>query len=319
MSRRAVLEYTHRSRCALGEGAIWDVQNSRLLWIDIVRGKLFSYDPHSGGRNSEIALRQLLGTVVFTNQKDLSIIAAAKGVAVIKTKTGECVDFLGNPEASSFTLRFNDGKCDPQGRLWVGSMEMQYGEPFVKKETASLWCFEGSSSGKSLKVEKKLDGVTISNGLAWNSKGDEFYYIDTPKMTVDVFDFEGSTGSIKNRRTAIEFPGVGTKSFLGYPDGMAICDRDTLFIACWGGGSITRWDPESGQLMAQYQVPGASQVTSCAFGGPNLDQLYITTAAAGIEEKQLEEGNTEEYAGSLFKIDFSSDGVKGVPSHPYVL
>ena len=131
----------------------------------------------------------------------LSQTAACKGVAVVNSTTGEPVEFLGpNSEADSFSLRWNDGKCDPQGRLWVGSMDMQFGEPWVTQEdgkptpNAALYCYEGS--GDALKITKKLDGVCISNGLVWNKAGDTFYYIDTPTMQVDAFDFDGATGEV---------------------------------------------------------------------------------------------------------------------------
>ena len=294
--------------------------NGRLLWIDIVRGKLFSYDPETK-ENRDVHMKQLLGTVVPVD-KELCVLAACKGVAVVNSTTGEPVEFLGpNPEADSFSLRWNDGKCDPQGRLWVGSMDMQFGEPWVTQEdgkptpNAALYCYEGS--GDALKITKKLDGVCISNGLVWNKAGDTFYYIDTPTMQVDAFDFDGATGEISNRRCAIKCPADDTAEFHGYPDGCTIADDDTIFISCWAGSCVVRYNPTTGELMKKYSVPGSSQVTSCAFGGPELDQLYITTASAGIDEAKWAAGQDEESAGHLFRLDLSSEGIKGVPSFSY--
>ena len=177
------VEYAHRSRCALGEGACWDPHNQRLLWIDIVRGKLFSYDPKTG-ENRDLHMKQLLGTVVPVDEQRC-VLAGVKGVCVVDQVTGEPKEVLGpNPEADSFSLRMNDGKCDPQGRLWLGSMDMQWGEPWItnpdgsNKKDAGLYCWEGS--GDSLKITKKLSDVMISNGLVWNKAGDTFYYTDTP-------------------------------------------------------------------------------------------------------------------------------------------
>jgi sugar lactone lactonase YvrE len=179
------------------------------LWIDIVRGKLFSFDPKTGS-NRDVHMKQLLGTVVPVD-KERCVVAGVKGVCVVNQLTGEPKEFLGpNPEADSFSLRWNDGKCDPQGRLWLGSMDMQFGEAWLQnpdgstKKPAGLYCWEGS--GDSLKITKKLSDVMISNGLVWNKAGDTFYYTDTPTYQVDAFDFDGKTGEISNRRCAIKVP-----------------------------------------------------------------------------------------------------------------
>ena len=155
------------------------------MWRLLLQGgKLFSFDPATG-ENRDLSMRQLLGTVVPVT-KDLVVLAACKGVACVNQHTGQPVEFFGpNPEASSFSLRLNDGKCDPQGRLWVGSMDMQYGEAWTmdtSATTAALWCYEGS--GDTLKITKKLSGISISNGLVWNKAGTSFFYIDTPTMQV---------------------------------------------------------------------------------------------------------------------------------------
>lgn len=315
-----VVEYSHYSRCALGEGACWDPCTNRLLWIDIVRGKLFSYDPATK-ENRELKMRQLLGTVVPCTT-DLCVLAGVKGVCIIDQLTGQPHEFLGpNPEAESFTLRWNDGKCDPQGRLWVGSMEMMFGEPWCNSpknaNTGALWCWEGS--GSALKITKKVPGVTISNGIVWNKAGDTMYYIDTPTMQVDAFDFDGSTGAISNRRSVISFPAEDSETFHGYPDGCTIASDDTLFIACWNGGCVVRYDPTTGELLRTYKLPFVSQVTSCAFGGPDLDQLFITTAACGVDEAQLVADGDQRNAGHLFRLDLSEEGIKGVPAHQYKL
>lgn len=315
-----VLEYKHRSRCALGEGSVWDPHNERLLWIDKVRGKLFSYDPKTG-ENRDLHMRQMIGTVVPCTA-DLCVLVGLKGVCVVDQMTGKPQEFLGpNPEADKWSLCWNDGKCDPQGRLWVGSMEMMYGEAWCNSpanaNNGALWCFEGR--GEGLKISKKIEGVTISNGLVWNKAGDTFYYTDTPLNRIDAFDFDGATGDISNRRTAITFPAEGTPEFHGFPDGCCIADDDTIFIACWAGGCVARYDPTSGKLLGKYPVPGAKRVSSCAFGGPKLDQLYITTASCGVDEALQVPGGEQEHAGHLFRLDLSGEGIRGVRSNCYKL
>eukprot|EP00035_Acanthoeca_spectabilis_P038923 m.57477 g.57477 ORF g.57477 m.57477 type:complete len:329 (+) comp9356_c1_seq2:162-1148(+) len=284
--------------------------------------QLFSYDAEAR-TNAEVHLKQLLGTVVpVDGDNDLCVVAACKGVAVVNRRTGQPVEFLGpNPEANSFSLRWNDGKCDPQGRLWVGSMDMQFGEPWLTTPEGNpipqggLYCWEGS--GESLKITKKLGDISISNGLVWDRAGTTFYYIDTPTMQVDAFDFDGKTGEISNRRCAIKCPDAASPDFHGYPDGCTIASDDTIFIACWSGSCVVRYEPRSGKLLAKYEVPFASQVTSCAFGGPDLTQLFVTTAAAGIAEEKL--NDEERNAGHLFVIDLSKEGITGVPAFGYKL
>ena len=196
-------------------------------------------------------------------------------------------------------------------------MDMMFGNPWSKPKTGSLYCWEGS--GDSLKITKKLDGVTISNGLVWNKAGDIFWYIDTITMQIDAFDFDGTTGEISNRRCAIRFPAEGTEDYHGFPDGCTIADDDTIFIACWNGSCVVRYNPYTGVLLKKYVVPRACQVTSCAFGGTNLDQLFITSAAAGIDEARWGEDGDQTNAGHLFKLDLSCEGIKGLPANSYKL
>jgi sugar lactone lactonase YvrE len=131
------------------------------------------------------------------------------------------------------------------------------------------------------------------------------YYIDTPTMQVVAFDYDPDSGAISNRRVIITFPpGVGR------PDGMTVDAEGRLWIAHWDGHRVSRWDPHEGRLLSEIPLPVA-RVTSCAFGGPNLDRLYITTARHGGTDEQLSE---QPHAGSLFA---ASPGVAGLPAHEY--
>jgi sugar lactone lactonase YvrE len=181
-------------------------------------------------------------------------------------------------------IRFNDGKCDPAGRLWAGTMELQ-GEP----EMGALYRLDPDR-----RVHQILDRVTISNGLAWSHDRRRMYYIDTPTFTIDAFDYDLTTGHITNRRVAATVP----KDF-GYPDGMTIDGEDMLWVAHFGGGRVTRWKPATGQLLDQIRVP-TKNVTSCAFGGAKLDQLYITTARVALQPSELA---NEPQAGGLFIVE----------------
>lgn len=131
------------------------------------------------------------------------------------------------------------------------------------------------------------------------------YYIDTPTMMARAFDFDGAAGAIRNERVSVQFP-----AGMGRPDGMTVDADGMLWIAHWDGGRITRWDPQSGQLLLSVQLP-VDRVTSCAFGGPKLRTLFITTARHGLDEQRQA---NQPHAGSLFAIE---PNVGGLPSHRY--
>jgi sugar lactone lactonase YvrE len=146
-----------------------------------------------------------------------------------------------------------------------------------------------------------LDSVTISNGLVWTSDSSNFYYIDTPTGRVDAYDYDHESGNISNCRTAVKIP-----DGQGGPDGMTIDSEDMVWVAHWGGSCVTRWNPLTGELLETVEVPGAKQITSCALGGPDLDDLYITSASIGLNDEGLEE---QPNAGNLFRLKVNARGV----------
>ena len=154
---------------------------------------------------------------------------------------------------------------------------------------------------RSLNVQ--VPGVTISNGIVWSRDGRTCWYIDTPTGRVDAFDYDAAAGRLSNRRPAVVFP-----TGVGFPDGMAIDEHDILWVAMWGGGHVLACDPRSGRIVGRVGVPGASDITSCAFGGPGLRTLYITSAGGDRADAATPS------AGDLFLAD---PGVRGVPSTPY--
>ena len=206
----------------------------------------------------------------------------------------EKMNLICNPLEELDTIRFNDGKCDPAGRLWVGSMSLKF-----KKGAASLYRIEPNGS-----FRKVFGGVTVSNGINWSNNHKILYYIDTPLGNVRAWDYDNETGEISNERIVVSIP-----DGIGGPDGMTIDAEGKLWVAQWGGNMVGRWDPETGELIGKVEVP-APNVTSCAFGGPDLDVLYITTAG-GDNQKMREE---YPLAGSVFKV---SPGVKGVKADFY--
>ncbi len=276
------------AKATLGEGAIWHAQKQRLYWVDILAGHVHIYDPVTN-RNRTIEVGQPVGTVVPRRSGGV-IVAVRHGFASLDLESG-ALHVLCEVEHDLPNNRFNDGKCDPAGRLWAGTMSMHGEEPGA----GSLYCLEQDHS-----VRRMLTGVTVSNGIVWSLDQSTMYYIDTPTLEVTAFDYDVATGSISRPRAVVRIP-----KDQGLPDGMTIDAEGMLWIAHWGGSQVSRWDPASGQQIQAVHVP-TPLVTSCAFGGSNLDELYITTARIGLDETALRE---QPHAGGLFR---AYPGVRGV-------
>lgn len=255
------------SKNHLGEGILWHPEENVLYWVDITPGILNRFDPKTG-QTLSWQMGAMIGTVVPASPEGL-VVALENGIfhfSAQETLVRLC-DFPETPEMGN---RFNDGKCDPSGRLWVGTMNKQ-----VRANAGKLYLFNGDS------IVPKLENLTISNGMAWSADQKTMFFIDTVDYAVAAFDFDNQTGNISNKRKVIVVP-----QEMGAPDGMTI-DRDgMLWIAHWGGSCVARWNPANGELLGTIMVP-APYVTSCTFGGKNLQTLYITTAREGLSEKQL--------------------------------
>lgn len=281
------VELAYKIESELGEGAFWDHKNKRLFWVDIEGMKVHVYDPKTK-KNVSFDTPSMVGTVVVKD-KDEAIIALVDGIYLLNTKSGS-IKLFSDIESEITSNRFNDGKCDPNGNLWVGSMSFKQ-----TKGEANL--YKLAPNGKS---EKMLDSVTISNGIVWTGDQKTMYYIDTPTMQIRAFDFDANNSTISNGRIAVIVPEA-----LGFPDGMTIDAEDKLWVGLWNGNAVARFDPISGSLITKIEVP-AHNVTSCSFGGENLETLFITTASLDMTE---EEQKKYPLAGSLFQVN---PGVKGV-------
>lgn len=278
-------------KTSLGEGAFWNYKTGELYWIDIEGKKLFIYNPETK-QNLIFDLPSRPGTVVPSVKKDTAVLALEEGIYYINTKNGKTKRFS-DVEAKLTINRFNDGKCDPEGNLWVGSMNL-------KQDKASAFLYKIAPDGSATQM---LDSITISNGIVWTKNGKTMYYIDTPTKKIMAYDFDLNKSTISNGRVAVEVPET-----LGYPDGMAIDENDMLWVGLWNGNAVGNFDPKSGKLIRKIEVP-AHNVTSCAFGGKNLNILYITTA--GIDMTPEEQKRFPD-AGSVFT---AQPGVKGVKSN----
>jgi sugar lactone lactonase YvrE len=275
-------------QCNLGECPVWDFKHKRIFWIDIPSGKIHYYYPEKN-EHKLFATGQSLGSIAL--RKSDGLVAAVKnGFATIDIKKGTTW-MITQVESGFPDVRFNDGKCDPAGRFWAGTMSVSN-----LSGSGSLYSLD-----KDYSIKKKITGVSCSNGLAWSPDLGTFYYIDTPTLRVAAYQYDFHTGRINKKRIVIQFP-----EGEGYPDGMTIDTEGMLWIAMWGGWKIVRYDPRSGKKLDEIILP-VSQVTSCVFGGTTLEDLYITTAKTGLTKNELQE---QPYAGYLFVIKKS--GYKGM-------
>jgi sugar lactone lactonase YvrE len=274
----------------LGEGPVWDERLQKLSFVDIIGHKVHTFSPSTGEHHTFEAGRPV-GAVVL--REDGGFVLAAHDAFFLAEPDGSLIEQFGEFSVDGEVVRFNDGKVDPRGRFYAGTMHWE--QP---KIAGALYMLEGDGN-----VTVVLEDVGISNGLAWSADEKTMYYIDTPRHQLDAFDVEPESGALSNRRVIAEFPGSS-------PDGMAIDVEGCLWVACWGGKRVERIDPSNGERLAIVHVP-ASNTSSAAFGGPNLDDLYITTAREGLDDAQLA---AEPHAGDLF---VAHPGVSGPPAHRF--
>jgi sugar lactone lactonase YvrE len=291
MSTPVTPEVIVEKRTIVGEGSLWDAEQQVLYWIDILSHELYVYDPATGD-NRTIPTAQAVGTVVKRASGGL-VLALHNGFAFLDLDT-ERITPIADPERDIPANRFNDGKCDPAGRFWAGTMEFN-GEP----DAGALYCLDAKGE-----VTEKLRPVAISNGIVWTADAKTLYYICTRANTVRAFDYDIDTGDISNERVVVTNQGEG-----GF-DGMSIDAEGKLWVAVFGGWAVRRYDPDTGNLLQEVKLP-FERVTSCAFGGKNLDELYVTSAVVGLDDAALVD---QPQAGSLVKID---PGVQGVPAFSY--
>lgn len=264
--------------CQLGEGPIWDHRSRRLLFVDIDGHAIHSFDPASGahrvvpagGYVSAVALAAAGGYVV-TLQHDVAWFDGERfGERPLRV------------EADRDDTRFNDGYVDPRGRFWAGTMSL-VGKP----AQGALYRIDMNPAPR---VTRVLEGVTTSNGIDWSLDERLMYYADTGTRRIDVFDFDPETAALANRRPFATFAEAE-----GKPDGLVLDEEGCVWVALWQGSAVRRYGPD-GRLLRQIDLP-VSRPTKCAFGGANLDALYITSAKSG-----------EAHAGSVF---VTRPGVRG--------
>lgn len=273
-----------------GEGPIW--WGNSLFYVDIAGNKLLRLKPDTSEETIwEIGER--IGTIVPSEDDDEVIYAGDTGYVRFNLKTGSKTT-LADPEASMRGKnRFNDGKCDPAGRFWAGTISM-----IKDTGSANLYCLDTDGS-----LLLKVSGVTNSNGICWTADATKMFYIDTPTQNVRAYDYDLKSGAISNARVVIDTAAHGYNSS---PDGMTIDADGMLWVAFCHGACVVRFDPQKDKEIQRVDLP-CIETTACTFGGENLDRLFVTT---GIKA-DLDEPN----AGKVFVID--GLGVKGVPAFAF--
>ncbi|WP_327301756.1 SMP-30/gluconolactonase/LRE family protein [Streptomyces goshikiensis] len=285
----------------LTEGPVWHAGRDDLLWVDITAGlvhraRLVARDDDSGlpdlGPRTTVSLDRPVGAVAPCASGGLLVAAGTSFLRV--DDAGVVTEFAAPVVPDDGTpRRFNDAKCDPGGRLLAGTMAHD-----ATPAAGTLYRLDPDGT-----VRTVLSPVTISNGLGWSPDGRLLYYADSPTRRVDVFDHDPATGALSGRRP---FADTGPA---GVPDGLAVDTEGRVWVAVWGAGQVRAYTP-GGALHAVVTVP-ASQVSSCAFAGPDLDLLMITTAADGLTAERLA---AQPHAGRIFVC---RPGATGLPVPPF--
>ena len=276
----------------LGEGPHWDATRQRLWWVDILGSALHEFDPATGVDRSFL-VGDHVGTVVPRASGGV-ILALRRGIAAFDPDRDAAPRLLVEPADHPAGNRFNDGTCDPAGRLWAGTMAYD-----TATGAGALYRFDADH-----RLTRVLAGLTIANGLAWDLQRGLFHHIDSPTRTIRTFTYDHGNAVLSDPRVSVRCADDD-----GFPDGMAIDAEGMLWVAHWGGGQVVRWDPTSGRAVQRIRVP-VTQPSACAFGGPRLDRLYITSARAGLSASDL----AMEPAGGLFVAE---PGVCGFASVPF--
>jgi sugar lactone lactonase YvrE len=274
------------ARATLGESPAWDAKTQTLYWVDVLERHIYA------GAKCLLQLDDYIGCLAPRREGGL-ILAQRRGFRIVLPDM-KTVKKLPSPRGEPDHNRFNDGKCDPRGRFLAGTMDGN-----EKEDSGTLYSL--SPEGQARKL---LTHVRISNGLAWSPNGKILYFIDTPSRQVMAFDYDLDTGKLMNARPLIKFD----KSF-GWPDGMTTDTDGNLWIAMWGGARISQVAAD-GTLLAQFGVE-AMNVTSCVFGGPNMNELFVTTALSGTDATTF---RNFPHAGGVFRMETH---VTGMPTYEF--
>lgn len=275
----------------LGEGPVWDDRSSSLLFVDIKGERVHRYEPETGAHTS-FPTGAPVGAVVLGQDGGLLLALLDHFATCCADGTG--IEAVGDFRSDATSVRFNDGKVDPWGRFVAGTMDW-------KEHDAIGSLYTLSPTGD---VTVLVDSVTVSNGLDWSADLSQLFYVDSVLRRIDVFEVDPDSGALSGRQIHREIDLDD-----GFPDGLAIDVEDCIWLACYGGSKVCRFTPD-GRLDKVVSLP-VPRVTSVAFGGPELDRLYITTAAGGSLDGP---DSSPDGGGDLYVAD---PGTQGRPAHRF--
>jgi sugar lactone lactonase YvrE len=255
-------------RNTLGEGVTWDTETQRLWWTDIHARQLFRYDPVRRGIDT-FETPERLGSFGLVAGSTKLIAAFESGVGFYQPGARD-IEWLARPRFGATGLRFNDGRVDRQGRFWAGTMT----EDLTDAPTAALYRVDADGT-----ASVHVTGVSISNGICWSPDSRKFYFADSPLRTIFEYEFDAEAGQISNRRVFAHTPEGA------YPDGANVDREGYLWSAHWGAGRVVRYAPD-GVIDMFIEMP-VSQPTCVAFGGPDLDLLFVTSGRDGLSADSL--------------------------------
>jgi sugar lactone lactonase YvrE len=272
----------------VGESPVWQPEEQNLYWIDIQRGQIHRFHPATGS-NQTFDLPEIVTSIAPRAAGGL-VATLKKHFATFDTSTSK-LERIGEVEPDLPNNRFNDGKCDPQGRFWAGTMDaVRWSAP-----AGNLFRLDPDKT-----ITRRQANVICSNGSGWSPAGDKMYYTESFRYAIFVYDFDPATGAISNRRP---FATLDSKSG-GFPDGMTVDADGFVWSNLVGLGQIHRYDPQ-GKLERIVQLP-VPRATDCTFGGPDLKTLYVTSARETMTPEQLAPAPL---SGSLFAIDCEMQGL----------
>ena len=281
-----MIEHILEARNTVGEGPVWSVEEQALYWVDIEGGSYHRFDPLTNAHET-VDLGISIGVLALR----------ASGGLVMATKDGfalweqQALRYIAKPEEGRPSMCFNDGAVDCAGRFWAASMKQDEQPP----PEGTLYRLDPDGS-----VHAMVTPVGVPNGIGWSPDNTIMYFTDSPLRTIFAFDFDPSTGEIANRRPFVHAPNDPAM-----PDGLTVDSEGFVWSAWWGGARIVRYDPD-GKVERIIPVP-ALNTTSCVFGGPNMDELYITSAQATLTEQQQKQ---YPLSGDLFRLKTDIRGLE---------
>lgn len=284
----------------LGEGCTWDQDGHCLWWIDIARpSRIHRLDPATG--EHRLWHSSLLLTTIAVRQSGGLIVGGEDGVYCFDPATG-AIRLLSRPERDRPHNRFNDGSCDPQGRLWIGTMHQNIGpngeDLPIPADTGALYSVDATGASRQF-----ADQIGVSNGPCWSPDGRCFYFSDTKNQVIFAYDFDGDTGVISNRRV------FNDDRTHGYPDGATVDAEGCVWSARWDGGCVLRIDTR-GRIDRVIAMP-AQRPTCVCFGGDRLDVMYVSSSRAHLDSRSMAHHPLQ---GGLFCFD---PGIRGTPKHRF--